>query len=313
MKQTILGAGGAVGIELAKELIKYTSDIRLVSRNPLKINPTDELLQADLNIRDDVFKSVRGSSVVYIAIGFEYKTSVWQEKWPVFIKNVIDACIEFKCKLVFLDNVYSIEKNNFNNITELSIINPSSVKGKIRAKVLKQLYDAMNLNSLNLIIARSADYLSEYKENSLVMILIYENLLKGKKAQWFCNSNKIHSISYVPDIAYGLALLGNTNSSYNQTWNLPTTSEKITGYQLAKIFANEMNKPLNLFVIPKWILRIFSVFNSNIMEIYDIKDQFENDYFFNSEKFNLEFNFKPTPIKKAIHETLYKLGYFEQI
>lgn len=32
--QTILGAGGSIGTELAKELINYTKDIRLVSRNP---------------------------------------------------------------------------------------------------------------------------------------------------------------------------------------------------------------------------------------------------------------------------------------
>jgi len=32
--QTILGAGGAIGVELAKALPKYTSKIRLVSRNP---------------------------------------------------------------------------------------------------------------------------------------------------------------------------------------------------------------------------------------------------------------------------------------
>jgi short-subunit dehydrogenase len=46
MKQTILGAGGAIGIELAKSLKEYTSDIRLVSRNPTKINSSDELFSA---------------------------------------------------------------------------------------------------------------------------------------------------------------------------------------------------------------------------------------------------------------------------
>ncbi len=40
--QTILGSGGAIGTELASALKKYTSDIRLVSRNPVKVNPTDE-------------------------------------------------------------------------------------------------------------------------------------------------------------------------------------------------------------------------------------------------------------------------------
>lgn len=38
MKQTILGAGGAIGVELAKALSVFTSDIRLVGRNPKKVN-----------------------------------------------------------------------------------------------------------------------------------------------------------------------------------------------------------------------------------------------------------------------------------
>lgn len=48
MKQTILGAGGPIGIELAKALTAYTTDIRLVSRNPKKVNQTDTLFPADL-------------------------------------------------------------------------------------------------------------------------------------------------------------------------------------------------------------------------------------------------------------------------
>jgi len=36
--QTILGSGGAIGIELAKALTAYTLDIKLVSRNPKKVN-----------------------------------------------------------------------------------------------------------------------------------------------------------------------------------------------------------------------------------------------------------------------------------
>jgi putative NADH-flavin reductase len=58
MKQTILGAGGAIGVELAKALSTYTRDIRLVSRNPKKINSSDELLKADLSNRDEVVKTV---------------------------------------------------------------------------------------------------------------------------------------------------------------------------------------------------------------------------------------------------------------
>ena len=74
MKQTILGAGGAIGIGLAKELTNYTNDIQLVNRNPKKVNQTDHLFSADLTEREQVFKAVEGSEVVYLTVGFEYKT-----------------------------------------------------------------------------------------------------------------------------------------------------------------------------------------------------------------------------------------------
>ena len=74
--QTILGSGGAIGIPLAKELKKYTNQIRLVSRNPKKVNETDELFPIDLNDLSQIDKAIAGSEVVYVVVGFEYKFSV---------------------------------------------------------------------------------------------------------------------------------------------------------------------------------------------------------------------------------------------
>ena len=77
--QTILGSGGIIGIELAKALREFTSEIRLVSRNPQKVNPSDELMAADLLNIDDLRKAVEGSTVVYVTIGFAYNLKVWKE------------------------------------------------------------------------------------------------------------------------------------------------------------------------------------------------------------------------------------------
>ena len=90
--QTILGAGGAIGTDLAKELTTYTKDIRLVGRNPKKVNETDELFICDLTDSSKVLHAVEGSKVVYLTAGFPYKTKVWQQTWPVVMKNVIEAC-----------------------------------------------------------------------------------------------------------------------------------------------------------------------------------------------------------------------------
>ena len=99
--QTILGAGGAIGIPLARELMNYTQQIRLVSRNPKKVNETDELFPVDLNDLKQIDKAIAGSKVVYVTIGFEYKLKVWQKTWPPFMEAVIKACKMHNAKLVF--------------------------------------------------------------------------------------------------------------------------------------------------------------------------------------------------------------------
>ena len=80
--QTILGANGTIGSILAKELMNYTDKIRLVSRNPRKVNETDELFPADLSNPAVVEQAVKGSDVVYLVVGFDYNIKVWEEKWP---------------------------------------------------------------------------------------------------------------------------------------------------------------------------------------------------------------------------------------
>ncbi|WP_158693571.1 NAD(P)H-binding protein, partial [Neorhizobium alkalisoli] len=64
--QTILGASGQIAQELARELKRaYTDDLRLVSRNPRKVNDSDTLVAADLLDAQQTLAAVKGSDVVY--------------------------------------------------------------------------------------------------------------------------------------------------------------------------------------------------------------------------------------------------------
>jgi uncharacterized protein YbjT (DUF2867 family) len=53
---TILGAGGAIGSELVKELTARNESIRLVSRNPKLVPGAAEAVAADLSNLDDTVK-----------------------------------------------------------------------------------------------------------------------------------------------------------------------------------------------------------------------------------------------------------------
>ncbi len=70
--QVILCSGGAIGNDLAKELKKYTTIIRLASRNPKKVNEDDELVKCDLTKPAEVNASVKGCNVAYLTVGLPY-------------------------------------------------------------------------------------------------------------------------------------------------------------------------------------------------------------------------------------------------
>jgi len=137
--QTILGSGGAIGIELSKALKQYTNNIRLVSRKPKAVNPNDQLLSADLTKPEDVLKAVENSEIVYLTVGLPYNTKIWQSTWPNIMKNVIAACKVQNAKLVFFDNIYMYDSNHLSLITEDTPINPISKKGGVRRQIANMI------------------------------------------------------------------------------------------------------------------------------------------------------------------------------
>ncbi len=305
--QTILGSGGAIGTELAKSLSAFTNDIRLVSRNPKKVNPSDNLFSADITVKDQVFKAVEGSEIVYLTVGFDYKTKIWQQLWPALIANVTEACLQYNSKLVFFDNVYAIGGDNVNHITETSPISPCSKKGDVRATVDRIIIDSIEKRNLNAIIARSPDFFSAIKKNSVLMNLIYDNLAKGKKAQWLCNAKAIHSCGYAPELARGTAILGNAHDAYGQIWNLPVDNQKISGEQWINLFAAEMKVDNKYQVLPGWGIKLLGIFIPVLGEMHEMLYQYDRDYYFDSSKFNKHFNFTPVKNELAVKQTVDEL------
>ena len=100
--QTILGANGQIAEELARELHDhYTTDIRLVSRNPKKVNDTDQLFSANLLDAQATEKAVVGSDIAYLTVGLPMNAQMWEEQFPIMMQNVISACKKHHCQLVW--------------------------------------------------------------------------------------------------------------------------------------------------------------------------------------------------------------------
>jgi nucleoside-diphosphate-sugar epimerase len=299
--QTVIGSGGTIATPLVKELKNYTSDIRLVSRNPQKINDTDSLFPLDVLRFADIDKAIEGSEVVYITIGFQYKLSVWQTVWPAFMKAVIDACERHRSKLVFFDNVYMYAAWAIPHMTESSPLQPPSKKGMVRKQLHETIMEAAEKNRIQALIARSADFYGPDTDKSVLAETAAKNLLNGKKAQAFGNPDKIHTYTFTPDAGKATAVLGNTADAYNQVWHVPTTKEKLTTRQWIRLIAEEIGKePPGIQVIPTWMLKLLGLFNPVIREFPEMLYQNEMDYVFDSSKFEKRFGLVATPPKEGV-------------
>jgi nucleoside-diphosphate-sugar epimerase len=299
--QTILGSGGAIGTELAKALNGYRKKVRLISRNPIQINPSDELLPLDLMKADNLTKAIEGSEVVYLTLGLPYKTRIWQEHWPVIMEKTIDACAETGAQLVFLDNMYMYDPDHIEDMTEETPIRPVSKKGIVRATVAQKIMTAVDKGRIEALIARAADFYGPAINNSVLLEMVFKNLQKGKKANWFCSTAYRHAFTYTPDAGKAAAYLGNESTAYNQVWHLPT-APAMTGREWIEAFATAMKITPKTQIAGKFIVSVMGLFNPIMKEFSEMLYQWDRDYVFNSNKIERYHHLMPTPTTKAIAE-----------
>jgi nucleoside-diphosphate-sugar epimerase len=301
--QVILGSGGAIGNDLAKELKNYVDQIRLASRNPKRINDDDELFPCDLTIANNVDEAVKGCKVAYLTVGLPYKIKTWQNQWPVIMKNTIAACKKHRTKLVFFDNIYMYHPDKLNPMTEETEILPISKKGKVRAEIANLVLQEIKTGKLEALVARAADFYGPGIANSVFNEVVFKNLKYGKKANWFCSLNHLHNFTFTPDAAKATALLGNTENAYSQIWHLPTATP-IKGKEWIEKVACELGVEPKTQVASKSIVQFMGIFNNIMREFVEMLYQWDRDYNFDSSKFETVFKIKPTPVNEAIKQII---------
>ncbi|MCL6259431.1 NAD-dependent epimerase/dehydratase family protein [Aquiflexum sp. TKW24L] len=301
---TILGSTGNIGTALAKDLTKYTDNIRLVSRNPSKINPKDQLMKADLLNPEEVDAAVAGSDTVYLVVGITYKAKIWQEQWPIIMKNTIVACKKHGAKLVFFDNMYCYDPNHVGNLTENSPVNPQTQKGKVRAKIAQMILDEIKSGKLTAMIVRAADFYGPGAKLSVLNESVINRMKAGKTAQWLYAGDKKHSFTYIPDAAYATAFLAQLEDAWNQVWHLPTSKAYPTGQETVNILAKHLGVKPRLQVLGPFMLNLVSLFIPVLKEVKELRYQLDQDYCFDSIKIEKAYGLKPTNIEEGLKRCL---------
>lgn len=293
----VLGGTKNVGYFIVKELRNRNLPVRIVARNPID---DQDFLAADMSNYEDILSALKDAKAVYVCSSFLYTTKTWQKEWPKFAKNLIEIAANRSIKIVYLDNTYLYGPPPLKNpINEQHEQNPSSKKGIIRKDVTKLLIEANKDKKIDLVIGRSANFVSPKFKTGLLYFSFLEKMLIGKNPDYLGNVDAQQAFSFVPDVARALVELGESDFHQGEVFHLPVL-DPMTPNQIIELYNKELEsnfiiKPLSL-VMHKFL----GLFSPLLKELIETRYQTDNTYILDDSKFKKTFpNYSPTETKKA--------------
>ncbi len=303
---TILGANGAVGRALSRELAALPVRVRQASRTPHAQSPTDEVTAVDLLDVAATDRAVSGSEVAYLLAGLPYDTRTWAAQWPIIMRNVIDSCVRHDTRLVFFDNVYAYGAVE-GVMTEKTPFNPCSRKGEVRAHIATTLLDAIHAGQVRAMIVRSADFYYPHGTGATTGLLngvVFDRLLAGKRAQWLGSADAVHDFTYTPDIARSLAALATRDDAFGQTWHALTSRQERTGRSYITLAADMLGRSATVQNAGPMLVRLLGLFQPSMREQIEMLYQFDRPYRFSSDQLEQFIGQAPTSYEEGFANVL---------
>lgn len=303
--QTILGASGQIANELAKALKQqYTSDIRLVSRNPHKVNDTDVVMAGNLLDAEETSQAVAGSEIVYLTVGLPMDTDMWAEQFPQMMRHTIDACKQHGAKLAFFDNTYMYPQDS-RTLSEQTPFAPVGRKGKIRQQMTEMLLAEMNdsASTLQAAICRAPEFYGPQETKSITNGLVFARIHQGKEPHVLLRDDTLRTLIWTPDASRAMALIGNTPEAYGQTWHLPCDDNRLTYKQLLALAEDVYGKPLPYKILDRATMDERAKTSDSMRELQELLPRYEHDNLFDSSKFQAKFpEFEVTRYRQGLQQ-----------
>jgi len=287
--QTILGANGQIAVELARELQRnHTRELRLVSRNPRKVNDTDVLMSADLMNAGQTARAVEGSSVVYFTAGLPPDTALWERQFPTMLRNALDASRAAGARFAYFDNTYMYPQDDRLQ-TEDTPFAPVGRKGKVRAQMARMVLEELARGEIPVLIGRAPEFYGPGKTQSFTNALVTDRLKTGDKPRVPVRDDTRRTLIWTPDASRALAALGNASDAFGQTWHLPCCDDRPTYREFAAMACEAFDRPVSYTVIGKWAFAAAGLFSPQVREIRELLPRYEQDNLFDSGKFKRRF------------------------
>lgn len=297
----IFGAG-PVGQALMHELLARGRRVRIINRSGVLAAPAGaEVLAGNATDPATTRACCAGAAVVYNCTNAPY--TAWPEQFPPLQAGVLAGAAAVGAKLVVMDNLYMYGPTGGRPLTEDLPAATTTRKGRTRARMAADLLAAHDRGEVRVAIGRASDFFGPLVRESAAGVRMFAPALAGKPALVTGKPDLPHTYSYIPDIARGLAILGEHDAALGQAWHLPSAPTVTTRAFVDLVFAAAGHAP-RLQALPGLLVRGLGLFNPMLRELAEMMYEFEEPFIVDHTKFARAFGNHATPLPAAIRTTL---------
>lgn len=297
----VFGAG-QVGRGLCARLAGLGLAVRAVSRSrPSGLAVGVDWRGADASDPEAAVEAATGAAVIYQCLNAPYTS--WPEYFPPLQRGVLAAAQSQEALLVSLENVYGYGPVGGRTMTEDLRLAATTVKGRARAAMTRELLTAAEAGRVRVAIGRASDFFGAGVTESTLGERVFANALAGKRADFLGDLDLPHTYSYVPDIAAGLARLGTDERAVGGVWHLPGP-ETVTTREILALIAGEVGHPVAVRTIPKLLVRAIGLVNPMMRGLAEMAYEFEEPFVLDTSKYASTFGETGTPLSLAVRATV---------
>jgi len=295
----VLGTG-PLGLALILHLAATKQRVRAVSRHGRDDLPADvEFVTANLADVSEARRACDGADVVYHCANPPY--AEWPELHPPLMRAVIEAASSAGAKLVFGDNLYAYGPVDRPVMEDLPY-RASGPNGATRARIAEDLMSAHEQGRIRATIGRGSDFFGPDAHQSTVGDQVFARALAGKPARMLGDPDAPHTVTYIEDLARGLATLGIREEALGAVWHVPN-AETVTMRRFVDMAFEAAGREPRLRTAPRWGLALAGLFNPTIRAVREQLYQSERPWVVDSGKFERAFGWRATPLPEAIRAT----------
>jgi nucleoside-diphosphate-sugar epimerase len=293
---------GQVGHALAGHLSRMGRRVRSVSRGrPPTLAADVEWRGADAADPDAAADAAKGATVIYQCLNASY--TKWPKLFPPLQRGVMAAAERTGALMVSLENVYGYGPTGGKPMTEDLPLHAATEKGRTRAAMTRELLDATEAGRIRIAIGRASDFFGPGATESTLGERFFAKAVSAKRADFIGNPDLLHTYSYVPDIATGLATLGTDARAVGQVWHLPGPDTDTTR-AILHLVAAEVGHPVDIRIVPKLLMRALGLLSPMMRGLAEMSYEFEEPFILDTTKFRTTFGSTGTPLATAIAETV---------